>query len=139
MKEVKFRGKRLDNGEWITGYYGFKEESNKHFIMVETINVHHPSYFTDYEVIPESVGQYTGLNDKHNAFIFNGDILDGSYISPLSQMISKRHYKVVYKNACYYAELIGHHPYGSTFLYFVNKESKVIGNIYEKPELLEVE
>lgn len=79
----------------------------------------------------------TGMQDKENNEIYKDDILDGSYINPMSGETLKRHYRVVYEKGVYYARLIGHHPYGTTLLYFVNKESVVIGNVSQNPELLE--
>lgn len=52
-----FRGRRIDNDKWIRGYYAYKIESDKHFILVETPSIHTTSYFTEFEVDPDSVVQ----------------------------------------------------------------------------------
>jgi len=78
----------------------------------------------------------SGLKDRNGKDIHDGDILDGSYNNPMSGVLIKRIYKVVFRNGAFHAELIGHHPYGSTQLYFVNEKSVVVGNIYENPEFL---
>jgi uncharacterized phage protein (TIGR01671 family) len=83
--------------------------------------------------------QFTGLNDKKKCEIFVGDIIDGSYINPMTKEIVKRHYLVIFENGYYIAKLIGKSPYGDTLLYFINEKCEVIGNIYENPELLEGE
>jgi uncharacterized phage protein (TIGR01671 family) len=79
MREIKFRGKRADNGEWVYGYYGWS--MGKHFIT--TVHCEYPSfsdpggaYFeSSHDVIEETVGQYTGLKDDYSIKIFEGDLV----------------------------------------------------------------
>lgn len=70
MREILFRGKRIENGEWIYGHY-FKYD--------ETHNVVPDHYSSKpsgwHRVVPETVGQFTGLTDKNGVKIFEGDIL----------------------------------------------------------------
>ena len=83
--------------------------------------------------------QYTGLKDKNGKEIYEGDILDGGYLNPLTGQKVKHYYLVEFERGIFYAKLIGKSPYGDTFLYFQNKRSAIIGNVHENKELLEVE
>lgn len=74
MREILFRGKRTDNGEWVHGQYAYllnarteDGEPIKHMIVDGT-----PFGQT---VDPSTVGQYTGLTDKNGKKIFEGDIV----------------------------------------------------------------
>lgn len=137
-----FRGKRKDNGEWVTGY--LIQGKKTYIATTEAINymVVSTSYMASIklvEVIPETVGQYTGLKDKNGKLIFEGDILkfvndddeSSLYVviwntSLLSWQVQEISYYV--KNDYYgFDELC---EFGDT---------EVIGNVYDNPELLEVE
>ena len=125
MREIKFRGKRIDNGEWIYGYY-WDNECGNHFIRV-TMNNRGEITIKDYEVIHETVGQYTGLKDNKGIDIYEGDILitlDFGY-----------KFVVEFKNGCFGGDYDGFSPMLKSIY---GEGGKIIGNIYDNPELLEV-
>lgn len=80
MEEILFKGKRIDNGEWVDGNY-YESKISGCFILSPKIKVRKKDgvvvndSFEVAKVIPESVGQYTGLTDKNGKKIFEGDII----------------------------------------------------------------
>ena len=126
IREVIFRGKRADNGEWIEGSLlgiDWCDKPSTYSIAPNTP----VSVF--YSVIPETVGQYTGLTDKNGVRIFEGDIV--SLVKHDSLI-----YKVVYVPCRY--ELVNSKGVNCFVLDIYKSENiEVIGNIHDNPELLQ--
>ena len=126
MIEILFRGKRIDNGEWIDGNL-IRYEDGRARICESHTEIF--CYEKDrsiiqtvaHEVDPSTVGQCTGLKDKNGNRIFEGDILS---------IWNESHDVVVFEDGAFDLENT------SIPMRFANK-FEVIGNITDNPELLE--
>lgn len=127
MREILFRGKRLANGKWVYG--GFNSRFQRSFI----IGMSQSMRIDGTEVIPETVGQYTGL-DKNGTKIFEGDIVKVEYIGN-ARGITSQIAEVVFEK-CKFALAYGWHKEIVCLTDFANVSFEVIGNIHDNPELL---
>lgn len=149
MEEILFKGKRIDNGEWVYGYYYESKISGCFFILSPKIKVRKKDgvvvndSFEVFEVIPETVWKYTGLTDKNGKKIFEGDI-----ISAITLDTGKEQTAVVcFGNFIdenngdeYIGFFIEFDGIKTTITQLTMEECKnrieVIGNIHDNPELL---
>ena len=125
-----FRGKRIDNGEWVEGNL---VDCPQNFRCKRIVNFGCLSagVITRWEqdVITETVGECTGLKDKNGKLIFEGDILEGM----------RGLHRVYYDTslACFeWAKINGN--WDESFSGFAD-EYEIIGNIHDNPELLKSE
>ena len=124
MREILFRGKRTDNGEWVEGFYLYTNENTQPVIidMECCSNV----------IIPETVGQYTGLTDRNGRKIFEGDIIKCKVHEMNGYRV--RRGVVEYHGVGFIMNLDPNSWYDQKNISF---DCEVIGNIYDNPELLE--
>lgn len=135
MREILFRGKRSDTGDWVKGFYVQKpnpfSEGGK---PIRHCIVDLPPF--GYDVDPETVGQFTGLTDKNGKRIFEGDIVnmddeDWSSLGYTYQICAVR-----------FDDFTGGFEPFSTYdwdssEYIRASHCEVVGNIYDNPDMLE--
>ena len=128
MREILFRGKRVYNGAWLAGDLLANKYERPNICPIGDVNC--------YPVIPETIGQYTGMKDKNGEKIFEGDIVKYSTTCEI--------FTVAWHGS--FAEFViselqkpNKATRGSKDMYLVNRYCEVIGNIYDNPELLEGE
>ena len=127
-REILFRGKRIDNGEWVEGYFVnlWLIHYQKHQPIITDNNA------VSYDVDPSTVGQYTGLTDKNGKKIFEGDIVK-------TDKFSEPNKQYIIKYDLQFGAFIGQDRYNLYFVTFDGDsvEFEVIGNIHDNSELLE--
>lgn len=149
MREILFKAKRKDNGEWVEGYYIYhikrticplgdsvKPEDEQHVIMQDGFSDWNmPRNTVVYEINPDTLCQYTGLTDKNGQKIWENDILrrDGYW-----------NIRIEFENGVFMVRNADKVQYinrvtCTSINTFNIKSYEVIGNIFDNPELLEVE
>lgn len=123
MREIFFRGKRFDNGEWVYGDLLTKDKNRNYCPRIKNSE----SYPFSFQVYPNTVGQYTGAIDKNGNKIFEGDIL---------YPISKRPYLVFWDEENVKFALKNSRDFCLDFYKNIADEYIVIGNMYDNPILL---
>lgn len=147
MRDILFRGKGIHTGNWAEGNLNtYEGDMRKTYTFISN------QYAGSIEVIPETVGQFTGLCDKNGKQIFEGDILqirNGPYCEePFSSfVIAYGIYRITNSSP---TEIIGfylywtsdkeeYHKFPNLKWWIEEREAVCIGNIHDNPELLKGE
>ena len=134
MREILFRGKRLDNGEWVEGNLFVSDTDGGTYILAGSRIV-----TIEWEVDPSTVGQYTGLKDKNGKRIFDGDIIAVPFEEDLSPWEENCIY---YENGKVYFDEIRFGWYVKfkgdelTLWEYDDCGVTIIGNIHDNPEFM---
>lgn len=134
MREILFRGKRLDNSKWVYGYYAFhtnglEDEDYKEYHIIQPLK-ENGRFDVLCDVEPKKVGQFIGCTDKNGTKIFEGDIVKDKYI--LGKVVYNTKQEDFDGAASFMIDDVDD---GLQSYRFWNSV-EVIGNIHDNPELI---
>ena len=149
MRDILFKAKRIDNGEWVEGYYVYhikrticafndkvKAEDEQHVIMQDGFSDWNmPRDTVHYDINPDTLCQYTGLTDKNGNKIWENDIVNKIDTNGLGYH-RERKCKVSFDELGYWL-LTTEYGDGYWLGEFDSEQLEVIGNIFDNLELLE--
>lgn len=145
MREILFRGKRVDNGEWVVGYYtkGFRfpNETQLLDMIYAFIKTGNAFEFECFAVDTNTVGQYTGLCDKNGTKIFERDIVvwdngEGRIVKPFEVAFDSNYGYMFCARKNYHDNSMSD-ILDINFIDIDKKSIEVIGNIYDNKKLIE--
>lgn len=151
MREIKFRGKLLDNGEWVYGDYHHRA-GGVHCIIDMQPDFQGKVEYVIIQVDAETVGQFTGLHDKNGKEIYEGDIVLNKEIGGYGmEYVGVVRY---YEEDCRFGiDTTATNKISKRILFSVGERSindgyctikytneyEILGNVYDNPELLKTE
>ena len=130
MREILFRGKRVDNGEWVEGNLIYRYDYSGDLVNAFSSIHIKPIGKPETSALPETVGQFTGMHDKNEKKVFEGDVIKVD-CSPVGGAFEDGVYIVKYflPDCAFYLEQTDEKnaiKFNECYIY------EVIGNIYEK-------
>jgi len=143
MREILFRGLAKDGTGWVNGDLINYDKNDKRILPqnFRAWDIQHDGE----EIIPETIGQYTGLDDKNGTKVFEGDIIENTNRHKYNNIISRHTIyigKYDYEDTYNFSADESQHGYGVNInhtlsaLYYISAGYTIIGNIHENPELL---
>ena len=135
MREILFKAKRKDNGEWVKGYYRADPDLDTHYICgwnyYASENGLEREPFEE-EIDPDTLCQFTGLTDKNGRKIWENDICD-TFENGSKEMLRN---VVKFEDGCF--KVFKKHYLSMHLDCYEESDLKVVGNIFDNPDLLEV-
>ena len=141
MREILFRAKRIDDSEWVEGYYAMMGKGNliRHYIVQNCAltglfeDPEDNMYFNDVEIDPETLCQYTGLKDKNGNRIWENDIVR------IENSMDEGIGNIEFYDGMWYVDGEPSDSLRDIVEYDDVAEVEVIGNIFDNSELLKGE
>lgn len=132
MRDILFRGKRVDNGEWVYGAYITMHHNDgrthiHHFIIPDGSDLSYGVKVEDIlvEVDGETVCQYTGITDKNGKKIFESDIVRSKRFLTNNEYVYCR---IVYRDSAFF---VRENKPGVDYIFGEDNNFEVVGNIFE--------
>jgi hypothetical protein len=143
-RDYKFRGKRVDNGEWVYGYYvcyGGAIPNPTHHIIHAKNNLNR-FVGENFEVDPATVGEYTGLHDrKRTAEYPEGQpIYEGDICLHISKNHRPIYFEIKWDSGYAMFILTAHKPFYHSLRFgddLAGRDVEIVGDIFSNPELLQ--
>lgn len=132
MREILFRGKREDNGQWVIGFLSkTRGLDNKLHICID---YEEKGLMCSSIVVPSTIGQYTGLTDKNGTKIFEGDIVkEKDCVHNGEIQIYGRKWAIYFKDGVFFGYRKGYKGCGSSNFLPNIRGIEIIGNIHTTP------
>ncbi len=124
MRTIKFRGFNKKNKQWLYGFY--LQNRGAHFVCPDEFAT--GKSWEDYEVDPDSLGQFTSLKDKKGCEIYEGDVIK---VGEIKALLEVRFVRGVFA-FLWYGNLDDEFPCNSP----TQEWAEVVGNIHDNPELI---
>lgn len=143
MREILFKAKRIDNGEWVQGYFVKSNEKIATSVIITCIDSTFPEMWPIYEVDENTICQYTGLTDKNGNKIWENDIVKYHFGDDIAEI------KFGEYQSCFDSQKTCHIGFYVDWKkrnlrkdlgYWVKMiDCNIIGNIFDNTELLEID
>ncbi len=134
-REILFRAKMWDESKWVCGTFSYEEGGVPKIYELVWDENYHTYVPEDCDIIPESLGEYTGLTDRNGVKIFEGDII--RYCPVRDGEVKTGCVSWSENNGAYIIEVMD----GSVDAFWVHTvifgKCEIIGNVHDNPELLE--